>query len=487
MTKSGSTRIWQSIAHSALGCLILAALTYTAYRLHFNLATTGFLCLIVVVLLSFFGSLISGTILSVVAVACLDYYFAPPILSLRISDPLNILALGTFLTTTLVITYLMTRVRSEKKSSELQRKEMKRLYELAQQLLALAPEEIDPPRLLALFRDLFALRAVCLIEAETLATHLAGKSRCNLEAWTRAGHRVGKDLDDFDREISVRNLRVAGQVTGVLSFEGLANQKLTADALGALATAMLERTRAFRVAAHAAAAAHAEHLRSTLLDALAHAVKTPLATILAATGGLRENSDLKSDHLEFVDVVESETAQLGKLTTRLLRMASLDREEVRLRLQHVDISSLIADELNLKSQQFADHKLSLVNDRDCNEGHVDIEGDPELLRLALAQLLENACKYSQPGSRVEVSAQEDEDSVAIRVRSCGHIPTEEQSKIFDRFYRGKHLRDSTPGTGLGLDIARRIALAHGGTLALEDSNKDGSIFRITIPIAVRKY
>jgi len=487
MMKSGSTRIWQSIAHSAFGCLILAALTYTAYRLHFNLATTGFLCLIVVVLLSFFGSLISGTILSVMAVACLDYYFAPPILSLRISDPLNILALGTFLTTTLVITYLMTRVRSEKQASELQRKEMKRLYELAQRLLALTPEEIEPPRLLALFRDVFALRAVCLIEAETLATHLAGKSRCNLEAWTRAGHRAEKDLDDFDREISVRNLRVAGQLTGVLSFEGLANQDLTADALAALGTAMLERTRAFRAAAHAAAAAHAEHLRSTLLDALAHAVKTPLATILAATGGLRATGDLKSDHLEFLDVVESETAQLGRLTTRLLRMASLDREEVRLRLQHVDISSLIAEELNLKSQQFADHKLLLVDERDCNEGHANVEADPELLRLALAQLLENACKYSQPGSRVEVSAQEDEDLVAIRVRSCGHIPTEEQSKIFDRFYRGQHLRDSTPGTGLGLDIARRIALAHGGTLALEESSKDGSIFRITIPIAVRKY
>jgi two-component system sensor histidine kinase KdpD len=486
MTKSGSARIWQSIAHSAFGCLILGALTYTGYRLHLNLATTGFLCLIVIVLLSFFGSLLSGTILSVVAVACLDYFFAPPILSLRISDPRNILALGTFLTTTLAITYLMTRVRRERQASELQRKEMKRLYELAQQLLALAPEEIDPPRLLALFRDAFALRAVCLIETETLASHLIGGSRNNLEAWARAGHSAEKDLDDFDREISVRNLRVAGKVTGILSFEGLANQELTADALAALATAMLERTRAFRAAAHAAAAAQAEHLRSTLLDALAHAVKTPLATILAAVGGLRSTGDLKPDHLEFVDVVESETAQLGRLTTRLLRMANLDREEVRLQLQQVDVSALIADEVNQKSQQFADHKLSLVDGRGNREKLVDVHADPELLRLAIAQLIENACKYSQPGSRIEVSADANEDSVAIRVRNGGYIPLEEQSKIFERFYRGKQLRQSTSGTGLGLDIARRIAMAHGGTLILEDSNKDGSIFRITVPASVRK-
>lgn len=486
MTRSRNTRIWQSITHSAFGCLVLGALTYTSYRFHLNLATVGFLCLIVVVLLSFLGSLISGTILSIVAVACLDYFFAPPILSLRISDPLNILALATFLTITLSITYLMTRLRRERLSSELQRKEMKRLYELAQQLLALRPEEVDAPRLLTLFRDVFGLRAICLLETDTLASHFSGESHDNLKAWTRVGHAAEKDLDDFDRDISVRNLRVAGQVTGVLSFEGLAHPELTADALAALATAMLERTRAFRAAAHAAAAVQTEHLRTTLLDALAHAVKTPLATILAAVGGLRATGSLRSDHLEFVDIVESETAQLGRLTTQLLRMANLDREEVGLQLRQVDVSSLITEELSLKSQQFADHKLSLVGVRDCGQ-HVDVEADPELLRLALAQLLENACKYSRPGSRVEVSASAAEDSVAIRVRNCGYIPIEEQSKIFERFYRGKQLRDSTPGTGLGLDIARRIALAHGGTLTLEDSNIDGSIFRMTIPVDVGKY
>jgi two-component system, OmpR family, sensor histidine kinase KdpD len=476
----GSIGIWQTIAHSALGCLVLGALTYGCYRLHSNLATTGFLCLIVVVLLSFFGDLISATALSIAAVVYLDYFFAPPILSLRISDPLNVLALITFLTTALAITYLMTRVRFERRSSELQRKEMRRLYELAQQLLALSPEEIHPQWLLAIFRNVFALRAICLIETETLASHLSGDSQYDLETWTRIGHTTVRDRDDFDRSISVRNLRVAGQVIGVLSLEGLAHQELTADALAALAAAMLERVRAFRAAARAEAAAQTEHLRSTLLDALAHDVKTPLATILAATGGLRETSGLDLNQLDFVNIVESESVRLGRITTRLFHMAQLDREEVRPQLQQVDIANLIAEELSQKSQQFADHKLSLVEKRDREKGY--IEADPELLRLALAQLIENACKYSQPGSKVEVSALANEDSVAIRVRNHSYIPIEEQSKIFERFYRGKQSRNSISGTGLGLDIARRILIAHGGTLALENSNQDGSIFCMTIPV-----
>jgi two-component system sensor histidine kinase KdpD len=219
-----------------------------------------------------------------------------------------------------------------------------------------------------------------------------------------------------------------------------------------------------------------------LLDSLAHAVKTPLATILAAVGGLREIGELNLNHLEFVDVVDTETVQLGRLTTRLLGMAHLEQEGVRPRLQQVDISNLIAEELNLKSRQFADHKLFL-SEKDREKESIEIEADPELLGLALAQLIENACKYSQPGSHVEVSAHASQDSVAIRVRNVSSIPVEERSKIFERYYRGKQSRESIPGTGLGLDIARKIVMAHRGTLVLEDSSKGESVFRITIPIA----
>jgi signal transduction histidine kinase len=88
---------------------------------------------------------------------------------------------------------------------------------------------------------------------------------------------------------------------------------------------------------------------------------------------------------------------------------------------------------------------------------------------------------------VKVSTQSIEGSIVIRVRSRSHIPAGERSKIFDRFYRGESSRDATPGTGLGLDIARKIMLAHGGTLALEDSGETESVFRITIPVLAKEF
>ncbi|WP_263354618.1 sensor histidine kinase [Acidicapsa acidisoli] len=483
-------KVRQVFAYSAVGILALGALTYTGYLFHLNLATAGFLCLIVLVLLSSFGDMISATVNSVVAVACLDYFFAPPILSLRVSDPLNMLALATFLATSLGITFQVTRVRREKILSDLQRKELKRLYELAQQLLALKPEEIDPPHLLTLFRDVFSLRAICLFEHKTAAFFIVGDPRYDLEARTRMGHLTGEDSDDSLCRISIRCLRVTGADAGTMGFEWPDSDEFTPDSLSKLETTMLRRVQAYHDASQAAADERAQSLRIMLLDALAHAVKTPLATVLAATGGLRMTDRLTPDQAEFVDVIEAETSRLGSLTTRLLRTATLDQEELRPRLQLVDVPELIAEELSLKSQQFVDHRLSFVDQRECVEnGCVDLAGvpaDPELLRLALEQLIENACKYSPSGSTVEVSTGALGDTLAIRVRSRSQVPLEEHSKIFDRFYRGKRSHEATPGTGLGLDIARKIALAHGGNLVLEDSKEDQSIFRITIPVASKE-
>ena len=259
---------------------------------------------------------------------------------------------------------------------------MKRLYELARMLLALPPEAITPPRLLALFHDVFALRAIYLFENDPSTSHIVGEPSFNLEERTHLGYLSGIDSDDPVCRVSIRCLRAGSKTVGALGFEWPDHSEFTPDSVSALEAAMLERMRAFRTAAQAAAAAEADNLRAAILDALAYTVKTPLATIFAAAGGLRETAGLKPDQLEFIDVVENEAARLAGLTTRLLRMAALDREEVKPRLKAVDITDLIAEELNSRSSQYIDHKLSLSGDDSLPKANAD----PELLRLALAQI-----------------------------------------------------------------------------------------------------
>jgi len=106
------------------------------------------------------------------------------------------------------------------------------------------------------------------------------------------------------------------------------------------------------------------------------------------------------------------------------------------------------------------------------------------MSLAMSQLLENACKYSPPDARILVELSAGENAAAIDVRNEGDpIPPNERSRVFDRFYRGTNAKRTAAGSGLGLYVARKIALAHGGDLALVDTAGDGVAFRLTLPLS----
>src|SRR5208283_5594726 len=160
-------------------------------------------------------------------------------------------------------------------------------------------------------------------------------------------------------------------------------------ALAGLAASALERSRSFRAAAASAAHAQAETLRSAILDALAHEFKTPLATIVTAAGGLSATGPMSPDQAELTEMIETEAARLGELTSRLLRLARLDREEVKPRLEPADAAELAQQSTRRYAKLWPDRRISFRGNGEAGEVRVD----PELMSLALSQLLENACKY----------------------------------------------------------------------------------------------
>jgi two-component system sensor histidine kinase KdpD len=252
--------------------------------------------------------------------------------------------------------------------------------------------------------------------------------------------------------------------------------------LTALAAALLERSHAVRNANLATAAAQTEAYRSVILDALAHEFKTPLSTILAAAGALREAACLGPAHLEMAETVEVEAARLGRLTTRLIRTARLEQEEIRPWMELTHFATVVADAVNQYSPRLSGDRRINVLER-CHS--TDVLADPDLLRLAISQLLDNACKYSTPGSGIDLIVSKQRGRISLRVLSTGApILSTERAHIFDRFYRGVDARRMTAGTGLGLFVARKIAIAHGGNLELDsEPTVDGAVaFRLTIPI-----
>ena len=475
-------RIWPTVLRTVLGCVLIGLITFVCYRLQLNLSVTGFAFLIVIVLQSLVGNFVSSAVVSVVAVLCLDFFFTPPRFSFEVTNPLDILALISFLTTGLVITRLTTRVRTEAAISDRQRRQVDRLYLLAQGLLALDPEESLHARSIELFQHVFRLRAVCLYDAAKAEIHCTANAPSGIVEQTRAAYSCGRDGDEAASGLLIRCLRAGGNTIGAISFQGLGDPELTAGPLSALAAAMLERAHTFRNASHAAAAAQAELFRGAVLDALAHEFKTPLATIVTAAGGLRELGPLGSEQLELTEIVETEASRLGLLTSRLLRTAQVDREEVKPQLEFTDMADLVTVVADQYSRQWTDRKLSIRKDA----AATGVMADPELLQLALRQLLDNACKYSVPGSAVTISIDSQDEWVAIRTSNSGsRIGPSERSRIFERFYRGTEARHKAPGSGLGLYVARKIVHAHGGSLDLEmtTTTHQDTAFRLALPRA----
>ena len=474
-------QIRRALKWSTVGLVGSALLAVIAFRLHFNVASVSFCYLLLVLLISLSGDLISSALVSFAAVGCLDYFFVEPVLSFRVEKPVNVLVLASFLVTGLTISRLTAQGRARAAASQLDHQKLQQLYGLAQKLLAMEPGADPDKGFLDLFIGVFGIRSVCLFDATSGELQFAGTPSALLEETTGEAFVRGNDRDDPENRTYARCIRIGGSPTGAIGFEGLEDPHLAAGPLGALGAALLERTHSFRTTGRGAAGAHSESYRTAILDALAHEFRTPLSTILAAAGALREVDSLGPHYREMAETVESEAARLSRLTSRLIRTARLEQAEVKPWMELMDLSSVIAETAEQYAKLWPTHNISIV--KECESSNV--LADPELIRLLVSQLLDNACKYSTPGSPVTLRVSHRDVYVALRVRSGGNaIQPSEKQRIFDRFYRGVGGRRMAPGSGLGLFVSRKIALAHGGRLELdtEDATADGTAFCLMLPI-----
>lgn len=458
---------------------MLGVATFACYKLHFNDATVVLLYLLIIVWQSLGGEFILSAAICLIAAATLDFFFLPPLLSLRIADPFNVLAFVVFLAVALVITHLVLRVHVEALSARQRGANLERLYNVTRRLLLEKPDRIDPEFLVKTFGESFPPCSVCFFDAESAEVHSHGTSRCDLADRTRQAYFCNVDSDDFAADVVVRCLRSGSSVRGAIGFEGLRDSDGIVGPLSVLASSAIEQARIFRKSSEETAAAQAEVFRAAILDALAHEFKTPLATILAVVGGLRESSRLEVDEREMAKMIESETSRLSGLTSRLLRLARLDRQEVSPRVRSTNVGALVGRVANRYASQFPDRQIAVSCQYPCAEA----PADRELLDLALTQLLDNALKYSVPDSPVMIEIAAEEGSIAIRVRNEGSsIAPWERERIFDRFYRGANARELISGAGLGLYVARKIVVAHGGSLVLDASAPAGTvIFSLRLP------
>jgi two-component system sensor histidine kinase KdpD len=216
-------------------------------------------------------------------------------------------------------------------------------------------------------------------------------------------------------------------------------------------------------------------LASTLLASLSHDLRTPLTVIRVAIGNLVDTAS-PADRRQQGDVALSEIDRLTHLFDHVLDMARIDARAVTAERQWVTPADLVDAAITYAGRSLDAHELTIHAPSDTS-----IHLDPRLISKALAQLLENAARYSSPASTIAVSAAVADHEVRISVDDAGPgLSPADMTRLFQPFFRGQ-AAGSIPGTGMGLAIARGLLAAERGRVWAENRSGGGARFWIVVP------
>jgi two-component system, OmpR family, sensor histidine kinase KdpD len=449
---------------------------------------TGF-AITAIVLTYLLSVLISSAILglgvsvfmSAAATMALDYYFFPPVGRFTISDPQDWISLFAFLITSMIGSELSARARRQAAEANRRRSEVEQLYEFSRHLMN-ARHQIEllneiPKQIVELFHT--GPAELYVPEQREILRWGAGSSQLDENRLKAAAVREDAEIDRSE-ELYVAPLRLGTLVIGSFAIFGSLPSNQTLEAIGSLIASAIDRAQAIELLSKAEAVRENERLKSVLLDAVTHDFKTPLTSIKASATSLLEDLNFnRKQRRDLLVVIDEECDRINRLIGQTGEMARLEAGEVTLQFVPMATGELISAAL----EDYENVKSARAVQIQVKDAHCSLYVDPVWARKVFANIIRNADLYSSPGEPITISAEENNGFVLFSVADNGPgIEDTEQEYIFDRFYRGKGQRHRTPGTGMGLPIAKAIVEAHGGTIAVVSQMGKGSVFTFSLPL-----
>jgi two-component system sensor histidine kinase KdpD len=467
---------------SALGVASVCFIGILAHWFLWLLPVSALLCLLIVVPTALLCGFWQSVLVSLSAVVVQSYIPARQHGFNPAADPANSVTLLAFVLTALLVSRLSARVTEHAKEAESWGGQMHDLYEFTRRTLQMNLHVEPGPQLAELVHEIFALEAVVVFDADLHGTYQAGFWKEDPQELAQNVYYFETSDDDQETGIGRRVVRLGTVPVGSLVMRG-DTSPLTNNAIASLIAITFDRYRAFANESRIETERRTEQLRATVLDSLAHAYKTPLTAIRAASTGLSAMGHLSPSQAELVSLIDEQAGQLNDLTTRLLTTARLDAGDVAINVVSVGIGSLIDEVVSSLSDRLASMKVVInVPDED-----LVLTCDRQLITMLLTQYIDNACKYSIYGTVITIRAIQTKAEVIFSVHSFGPlIPIADRERIFDRYYRASNSSNRAPGTGIGLAVAKRVALIHGGYVWVTSDEDEGTTFYAAIPAPVQK-
>lgn len=406
------------------------------------------------------------------AFASIAFFFDPPIYSLAIAAPQDILEVTVFSIVALITSGLADQVRKEASAAQQHSNELAILYHLSQTISA----EIDLDRILPRITQ--------------TVTQLMGATGSRILIDNDQGLRVVRAQSGELPTTPMINMPILlkGHIIGAFQMwvepESLQTAKPPKDILSMLTEQIglaIERARLGEEIGHMRALTESDQLKSALLLSVSHDFRTPLSLIKGAISNVLED-DVRWDQetlTQFYTIIDTETDRLNRLVANLLDMARIEAGALHTTRSWQDIGELVAAVLHQLQSRIADRPILCTLPEDLPL----IQANYTQLEQVLTNLLENAIKYTPPGTRIMIRASTQAEHVQVEICDEGPgIPASLQGRLFHTFVHSTHPEQHTKGTGLGLAICQGLITAHGGKIWVESPSMGGARFIFTLPI-----
>jgi two-component system, OmpR family, sensor histidine kinase KdpD len=485
--------LW-AVAATAI-CTAIAWLMFD----HFDLANLIMVYLLGVVMVAARYGRGPSVLSSFLSVVLFDFFFVPPRFSFAVSDTQYLITFAVMLLVALVISSMTASTRHQAKIASHRERRIASLYAMSRELAATRGKENILRIAVKHVAEVFEAQAAVLLPNEQgIIVYPKGEGTAqschgadlSVAQWVYDHeHEAGQGTDTLPGgDMVYLPLKASSGMIGVLALLPLnparlalpEQQRLLETFTSQIAQA-LERVRLAAEAQSAQLKMETEQLRNTLLSAISHDLRTPLAAIMGASSSLVRNDDKLSSHArhELGLAIYEEATRMSGLANNLLDMARLEAGAVVLNRQWQPLEEVVGGALAGMSSRMVNHPVNVR----LPHGLPLVEIDSPLIERVFANLLENAVKYTPPGTPIEISAASGENELVVTVSDKGAgIPAGEEQRIFEKFHRVDS-EGNQGGAGLGLTICQSIVEAHGGRIWADNLSSGGAAFHFTLPLS----